>query len=54
MISVRVAVERKEVIPEPDAVDAELVYVPPRIAKLLDRALLRMDRDADLESLGYA
>jgi hypothetical protein len=54
LVALWVAIKRKEVVPEPDAVDAELVGVPPRIAQLGDRALLRVDGDADLETPGLS
>src|SRR5712691_549795 len=53
LVAVGVAVEWKEVIPEPDAVHAKLVGPAPRVAQLRDRALLRMNRDPDFEALRF-
>jgi len=50
LVALRITVQRKEVIPEPDAVDAKRVGSAPCIAQLCDRALLGMDGDADLET----
>src|ERR1041384_7657929 len=49
MIAVGISIQGIEVIPEPDAVDAEGVGAPPCLPQLLDRALLGVDRPPDLE-----
>ena len=50
VLGVRVAVEGIEVVPDPDAVDTELVGGAPRRAHRVDRRGLGMDLDTDLEA----
>src|SRR5260370_26414943 len=50
LVAVGVAVEWKEMVPEPDAVHAQLVGTAPGVAQLRDRALLRVNRDPDLDA----
>ena len=52
MVSLRVAVERKEVVPDPDAVNAQRVGLLPCLANVVDGPVLRMNGDANLESGG--
>jgi hypothetical protein len=51
LVSVGVAEEGVEMVLEPDAVHSERVGTERCVTQLLDRALLRVDRDADLEPL---
>jgi hypothetical protein len=46
---VGVAVEREEVVPHPDAVDAQRVGLPPRGAEVGGRRRLGVQLDADFE-----
>ena len=50
VLAVRLAVERVEVVPAEDRVDAELLRLAPRAAHAVEVRVLRLDLDTDLDA----